>query len=1201
MADDDADLAELNSLEDDTNQSDQPVSNQPVPLPVLPPDEQHIPLDDAIAMATPPGGPPVATIGMSPLPPQEEIAPQPVQEEPAPLPIPTLPAQITPPSLAELSPLATGYTGVAGPGYIAPRSSVQQPPPSVAQQVEPYQYLLNKGQGLNAHGLNPTFASRLTQAIQAAEAATGSKANLTDLYRSPQTQAQYYANYTGRPVSFGGVTYSPQGQGGLAAAPGRSQHQQGTAADISHGPVLDWLHKNASQFGLEFLKGSAYAKDPVHIQLAGGRGAASQLAYNTVNPGPGNITSSAQPLQSWAPLDTPPTDRGILNATPMWDDTVDPGMAKYPPNTPVDRRIMRPEDLPQPSSQPLAQARQSQFGAELQDPNVRRLLAASTQAEVGGQGPQAEQAYIESVMNRALSQRYTLSRAIQDPAYYPATTMRQLGHGYGPDTQGRINGMITNALQGSNISNFATGNESGRVRSGGAPIAFNPGTGERFVHELADRKWVASMGAVPSVNRPMRDVGSAPLAGRQYAMLDTGTMSDASPEMPEDDQTPYQTAGVHLIDNADEADPMPASAPASSPASLSQTLSSPNIETQNLQNYLQSLNQAALPTSPVNLQPAAVPMFAGMAPPFHSYTVTGADGNPQTINALDAMTDPTIGMTKGIAMSPEVLDKMRSGEIPTYEETLPQHFTDEELRSMTHQPDTQRPMTTAERATLLTMQLPGRMIGGMLGLPQEAIDASKLMTNPYAAGPVSSDTVPEDPLAAATTETAMNVAGARFPFAKEPFSLGAGGGGKFVYPRDPTTGQFLEGVPLRPRGPDGQFLPDEAFSAPSPEAAVKPNLSPVGELLAEREAQQAVPPPASEPPVSTLPPAPQLAPPANFREAGTNLRALGTNPRAVAARKAAEAAAAAKSPIDELNALSEPKASALPELRPPTAEERIAPAAEVPPAPPLKQRVTKRPPVATSTTAPVTPAASAGPVGSAGPGAPASIPVQIVPASAAPPVTPVTTAVPPRANPQPMPTSTPRVSQTPPNAPAIPQSAVPQPPIPDYPQTGLRPGDYGRMADDQNAVFTRYLRGAGGAPDEIERLGEILRLHSGPQASALADQAAKNGHMQTPHVDYHVDVSLPEIKKYADRNPEFDTYLHAHDMLDKVQAMQRARTASRKNPTPGPITLHGYDEADLMQYIHNADQTHPDFRRVHGYVKDIVERHDAWNQLVDLR
>jgi hypothetical protein len=93
--------------------------------------------------------------------------------------------------------------------------------------------------------------------------------------------------------------------------------------------------------------------------------------------------------------------------------------------------------------------------------------------------------------------------------------------------------------------------------------------------------------------------------------------------------------------------------------------------------------------------------------------------------------------------------------------------------------------------------------------------------------------------------------------------------------------------------------------------------------------------------------------------------------------------------------------------------------------------------------------------------------------------------------------------------------------------------------------------------------------------------------MQTPHVDFHVDTTIPEIRRYSERNPEFNDYVHAHDMLDRVQAAQRANVA-KKNPTPGPITLHGYNESDLMQHIQNADQASPDFRRVHGLYKKIV-------------
>jgi hypothetical protein len=51
-------------------------------------------------------------------------------------------------------------------------------------------------------------------------------------------------------------------------------------------------------------------------------------------------------------------------------------------------------------------------------------------------------------------------------------------------------------LAGSNISGFATGNQSGKVKSGGAPISFDPKAGKHgdtFVIENQDAKWAAGM------------------------------------------------------------------------------------------------------------------------------------------------------------------------------------------------------------------------------------------------------------------------------------------------------------------------------------------------------------------------------------------------------------------------------------------------------------------------------------------------------------------------------------------------------------------------------------------------------------------------------------------------------------------------------------------------------------------------------------
>lgn len=162
------------------------------------------------------------------------------------------------------------------------------------------EYFLSRAKrGVDPTGINPTFGQRLLSAMQAAEGATGSQARITDMSRPATRQAQYYANYTQRPVTWQGQTYSPQEQGGLAAPPGRSRHQIGQAADIARGPVLDWLHAHAPDYGLEFLPGRAGRNDPVHIQLA--RGWKGDLPSAAPQ-----MMAQAMPSQVNATPDTPP-------------------------------------------------------------------------------------------------------------------------------------------------------------------------------------------------------------------------------------------------------------------------------------------------------------------------------------------------------------------------------------------------------------------------------------------------------------------------------------------------------------------------------------------------------------------------------------------------------------------------------------------------------------------------------------------------------------------------------------------------------------------------------------------------------------------------------------------------------------------------------------------------------------------------------
>lgn len=181
-----------------------------------------------------------------------------------------------------------------------------------------------------------------------------------------------------------------------------------------------------------------------------------------------------------------------------------------------------------PSFTSLAQSRSS-FAQELQNSENRRLLIASARAEVGDQGTEARLAYTESVMNRALASNRNLQNTIIDPynprtgsGYYPDSTIRRLNNSVSKEEYAEYNPIIDKALGGSNISNLATGNESGRLHS--MPVTYDPGSGERFVDESKYSDWRAqtqkslSSGnqqppappQVPPVQQVLQNQGSPP-------------------------------------------------------------------------------------------------------------------------------------------------------------------------------------------------------------------------------------------------------------------------------------------------------------------------------------------------------------------------------------------------------------------------------------------------------------------------------------------------------------------------------------------------------------------------------------------------------------------------------------------------------------------------------------------------------------------
>ncbi|MDI4655523.1 hypothetical protein [Xanthobacter autotrophicus] len=146
----------------------------------------------------------------------------------------------------------------------------------------------------------------------------------------------------------------------------------------------------------------------------------------------------------------------------------------------------------------LAEAR-SRYAQELQDPAVAARLAAFTHAEVGSQGPQAQQAFMESMLNRAAARNQTLAETMSG-SYFPAITHQRVAQfSTDPQITGRYGDMVKTVLGGSNVGQYATGNASGSVGFNSGPQVAAYG-GERFGIEGPDQAWASRLqgGAQPA-------------------------------------------------------------------------------------------------------------------------------------------------------------------------------------------------------------------------------------------------------------------------------------------------------------------------------------------------------------------------------------------------------------------------------------------------------------------------------------------------------------------------------------------------------------------------------------------------------------------------------------------------------------------------------------------------------------------------------
>jgi hypothetical protein len=212
-------------------------------------------------------------------------------------------------------------------------------------------------------------------------------------------------------------------------------------------------------------------------------------------------------------------------------------------------------------SSALSDERTSKFGQELKSAAVRDKLMAYTEAEVGRGGADSQQAFIESILNRASARGQTIAKTLSGGYFDPATPRRAAG-GVSEETRNAYAPMIESAMGGSNISSFATGNASGDVRFGGGPTtytsagmtAYSQKHPDLFGQEMdaRDQRWITKMAvsspfSLADIDRRVMDGAM----GRQVASNDINTSGRLSVEVNAPNNTKVEAEGKGLFNQTE--------------------------------------------------------------------------------------------------------------------------------------------------------------------------------------------------------------------------------------------------------------------------------------------------------------------------------------------------------------------------------------------------------------------------------------------------------------------------------------------------------------------------------------------------------------------------------------------------------------------------------------------------------------------------
>ncbi len=333
---------------------------------------------------------------------------------------------------------------------------------------------------------------------------SGDRERGTDLYKYSGDREQ--ANRFLPPCSIGGVDAptdkrpveaqrSPENKGAAATLfDGNSSPQQQLAAvrELSKLGIsnLTMQGKDGQSYSLRLEREPAGSREMVHLHMTGPDGKERVVLRGIANQD-GSFTQergrSGQPVDWYGsagakfkainPNDSTRSDPSN-DMQPPYRDQQPPYRDQPPPyrDQPPPYRPRPSDDLRPPfraPEVPVGAIDRSQFDAQLNDPRVMAAFAGRMSSEVGSQGPAAQVAFAEEVMNRAMARNQTLMQALTGN-YYPT-------HNPGSSHNPALVEAITKAWkEGTDTIYGATGNASGTV-----------GFGVRGGHYDANHRWVS--------------------------------------------------------------------------------------------------------------------------------------------------------------------------------------------------------------------------------------------------------------------------------------------------------------------------------------------------------------------------------------------------------------------------------------------------------------------------------------------------------------------------------------------------------------------------------------------------------------------------------------------------------------------------------------------------------------------------------------